>query len=79
MGGQQRRSSAAAARIYARVLDPGQWTRILLVVDLLVLYLGSAFALLIDTQVRSAGTNLWLALTFPVLVVAIMRARRSPD
>jgi exopolysaccharide biosynthesis polyprenyl glycosylphosphotransferase len=74
-----RRPSRTAVQIYARVLDAHQWTRILLATDYLVLYLGAALALLGDGSVRAVPTNRWLAAIFPVLVVTVMRARRSPD
>ena len=67
------------ARISARFMDAHQWSRILLVTDIVVLYLASSFALFADTPVRDVTTNRWLSAMFPLVVVGIMRARRSPD
>jgi exopolysaccharide biosynthesis polyprenyl glycosylphosphotransferase len=46
-------------------------------VDLMLLYVASAFALFGVSAIRSAPVNHWLTAAFPVLVVAIM-IRRNP-
>jgi exopolysaccharide biosynthesis polyprenyl glycosylphosphotransferase len=71
--------SRRALRISARILDAHQWTRMQLVTDFLVLYLAAGLALFADSPVRDVVTNRWLAAIFPLLVVATMRVRRSPD
>jgi exopolysaccharide biosynthesis polyprenyl glycosylphosphotransferase len=74
-----RPSRSNATRIYEVFTDPQQWLRILLVSDFVVLYLASCLALLANTPVRAITGNRWLAVAFPLLVVTLMRARRSPD
>jgi exopolysaccharide biosynthesis polyprenyl glycosylphosphotransferase len=68
-----------AIRISARLLDAQEWSRIQLLTDFIVLYLASSLALFADTPVRDVTTNRWLSGVFPLMVVAMMRTRRSPD
>ncbi len=68
-----------ALRISARLLDAQQWSRIQLLTDFAVLYLASSLALFADTPVRDVTTNRWLAGIFPLIVVGMVRTRRSPD
>lgn len=73
------RMAGAAARLCARLMDPRQWARTQLVLDFVVLYVASSFALFADTPARVVAANRWLAALFPLLVAGMMRARRSPD
>jgi exopolysaccharide biosynthesis polyprenyl glycosylphosphotransferase len=75
----RRYPSRRAVRISARLLDAQQWSRIHLLTDFAVLYLASSLALFADTPVRDVTTNRWLSAIFPLIVVGMMRTRRSPD
>lgn len=68
-----------AARVCARLMDSRQWGRTQLLLDIVVLYVASSFALFADTPVRIVTSNRWLAALFPLVLVGMMRARRSPD
>ncbi|HEY3727569.1 MAG TPA: exopolysaccharide biosynthesis polyprenyl glycosylphosphotransferase [Solirubrobacteraceae bacterium] len=50
-----------------------------LLTDLIVLYLAASVALFADPTISAQASNRWLAATFPVVVIAMMRAHRSPD
>jgi exopolysaccharide biosynthesis polyprenyl glycosylphosphotransferase len=75
----RRPPSQLAANICRRVLDTRDWARLKLLSDLVVLYLASSLALFADPSVRGVTSNRWLAAVFPLVVAAILRARRSPD
>jgi exopolysaccharide biosynthesis polyprenyl glycosylphosphotransferase len=66
------------AAILARMLDGPAWLRIRLVVDSVVLYLASGAALFAATRPWPAQDR-WLAATYPLLVLGLMYARRSPE
>ncbi len=68
-----------ARRVCARLINEHQWVRVLLLTDVLVLCLASSAALFADPPTRSSDFNHWLAAIFPVVVVAMLRMRRSPD
>ncbi len=68
-----------AARLGRRLVNPVQWSRIRLLTDAVVLYIASGMALLADAQVRSIASNRLIALAFPIVVIVMMRARRTPD
>ncbi len=63
----------------ARLLAPRAWSRLRLVIDVLMLCLASCAALLALAPVRIGTENRWLAGAFPFLVLAILQARRSPE
>ena len=44
-----------------------------------MLSLASGIALLATTPIRHVGAEVWLGVCFPVLVLAILYARRGPD
>jgi exopolysaccharide biosynthesis polyprenyl glycosylphosphotransferase len=71
--------SGSAAALIARALDGRAWLRLRLVVDLVALYLASAAALLPASGMRVSASGRWLVLAFPLLVVALLRARQSLD
>jgi exopolysaccharide biosynthesis polyprenyl glycosylphosphotransferase len=71
--------SKSVARVCRGLLDARQWNRVKLLTDLIVLYLASSLALFVDPSVRAVASNRWLAATFPIVVAAMMRARRQPD
>jgi exopolysaccharide biosynthesis polyprenyl glycosylphosphotransferase len=62
----------------ANLLDPHTWSQMRLLVDVLVLYLASSAALF-AAPTLSDNASRWLAATFPVLTIAILRTRRSAD
>jgi exopolysaccharide biosynthesis polyprenyl glycosylphosphotransferase len=62
----------------ARVLQPRPWSRLRLLVDLVTLYLASSAALF-AAPITNDATNRWMAAFFPLLTLAILHARRSPD
>ena len=66
-------------RLGARLIDPQQWARMLLLTDVVVLYIASTLALFADSAVRQVPDNRWLAAVFPLLVVGLLRARRAPE
>jgi hypothetical protein len=50
-----------------------------LLADVVVLYMASSAALFADASIRASVANRWLAVLFPMLVLMILHARRSPD
>jgi exopolysaccharide biosynthesis polyprenyl glycosylphosphotransferase len=72
-------ATRTAVRIRSQLLDPHHWARLQLVVDFIVLYMASTFALFADAPVGDVAVNRWLAGIFPVAVAGMMRARRAPD
>ena len=71
--------SHAAAVLSAWLVDPRHWSRLQLLTDIVVLYTAAMLALFADSSVRAVTSNRWLATIFPILVILMMRARRSPD
>jgi exopolysaccharide biosynthesis polyprenyl glycosylphosphotransferase len=67
------------ARLCARIVRARRWGRIQLLSDLVTLYLAAALAAFADPTMRASGSERWLAAVFPLVVTAMMRARRSPD
>jgi exopolysaccharide biosynthesis polyprenyl glycosylphosphotransferase len=61
------------------MLDPRAWGRLRFLIDVVVLYLASSAALFADSSVVNDATNHILAAGFPLLVIAILYARRGPD
>ena len=70
---------AAADRIYRLLVDRHDRARLRLVIDLVVLYLGSSVALLGFGEFGATPGNRWIAAGFPLVVATAMRARRAPD
>ncbi len=66
-------------RACVRVADPRGWLRIRLLIDVLLLYAASGLALLAAAGSSNAGSERWLAATFPLVAVTLLHARRSPD
>jgi exopolysaccharide biosynthesis polyprenyl glycosylphosphotransferase len=75
----ERPRSGHAAAIARGMLDPNHWARIRLVSDLMVLYVASSGAVFADASVRTTSADRLMALAFPIVVAAMMRARRAPD
>jgi len=61
-----------------RAIAAPAWSRIRLLVDVVVLYL-AATAALFAAPIPRNGTIEWLAAVFPIITIAIMHARQSPD
>jgi exopolysaccharide biosynthesis polyprenyl glycosylphosphotransferase len=74
------RASAASdrPRLADYLLAPRTWLRARFVVDVAVLYL-AAGAALFASPVHEMAQSRWLAVLFPVLVLALLYARRGPD
>src|SRR5438270_8990740 len=62
-----------------RMLGARAWSRLRFLVDVVVLYLASSVALFADSSVFRVGNDHVLAAGFPLLVIAILYARRGPD
>jgi exopolysaccharide biosynthesis polyprenyl glycosylphosphotransferase len=71
-------SHELVAGAMVRVLDVRNWSRLRALVDVVVLYLAASAALL-AAPVPGDAVSRWLAATFPLLALAIIHARRSPD
>ncbi|MBV9818573.1 MAG: exopolysaccharide biosynthesis polyprenyl glycosylphosphotransferase [Solirubrobacterales bacterium] len=77
--GRAERPRRFTARLAWYLADADSAARIRLVLDAFVLYLAAALALFADPTVRDVTSDRWLAISFPIAVTALMRARRSPD
>jgi exopolysaccharide biosynthesis polyprenyl glycosylphosphotransferase len=62
-----------------RALGTRAWSRLRFLVDVVVLYLAASAALFADTSVFTVGSDHILAAGFPLLVIAVLYARRAPD
>jgi exopolysaccharide biosynthesis polyprenyl glycosylphosphotransferase len=62
-----------------RMLSARAWGRLRFLVDVVVLYLASSAALFAHSSISNDSTNHLLAAGFPVLVIAMLQARRGPD
>jgi exopolysaccharide biosynthesis polyprenyl glycosylphosphotransferase len=62
----------------ARLIDGHNWSQVCLLLDLVVLYLASSAALFAAPALGDTASR-WLAAIFPLLTLAILRGRRSPD
>ena len=70
-----RRSPAdVLAAAIVPLLDAPNWTRLRLLVDIVVLYLASSAALFADPRISGAVANRWLAAIFPLIVLAFAYA-----
>ncbi len=68
-----------ATPILARLLAPRAWSRLRLLVDVVVLYLAASAAVFGAAHVGVVVDNHLVAVIFPLLAILAMRARRSPD
>ncbi len=73
------RSNDIASRVCRRLLNRHDWSRLRLILDLIVLYVASCLALVGFGRLGDVTSSRWLAGTFPLIVVSAMRARRAPD
>jgi exopolysaccharide biosynthesis polyprenyl glycosylphosphotransferase len=69
----------AVRDVYSRSLDARAWGRICLGVDVLVLALASCAALFADPSRHPPTSMRWLTAAFPLVVLVMMHARRTPD
>jgi exopolysaccharide biosynthesis polyprenyl glycosylphosphotransferase len=67
------------ARTNGRLLQPRAWARLRLTVDVVVLYLASSVTLFAAAPIRAVPADGWLAAIFPLVVLAMMHARPTPD
>jgi exopolysaccharide biosynthesis polyprenyl glycosylphosphotransferase len=72
-------SNRIAAGTLTRSLDARAWSRLRSLVDVVVLYLAASAALFAATSVRIVADDRWLSAIFPLVVLGLMHARRSPD
>jgi exopolysaccharide biosynthesis polyprenyl glycosylphosphotransferase len=61
------------------LLDPRVWARVRLGVDVLVLCAATVVALLAMASSHIDTADAWVAVSFPVIVLTTIHARRSPD
>ncbi len=73
-----RPTSDLLARALGHLLDARSWSQMRLLVDMVVLYLAASAALFAAPAITGSGAG-WLAAAFPIVTVAILRTRRSPD
>ena len=62
-----------------RLVDVRAWSRLRLLVDVVVLYLAASAALFASTPIRVVSADRWLAALFPIVVIAILQVWRTPD
>jgi exopolysaccharide biosynthesis polyprenyl glycosylphosphotransferase len=79
IGVRRNRSSAASTALVHRLLDARAGAGLRLSIDISVLYLASAIALLADGSIRSNWLDRALVLVFPVLVLVIIGVRRGAE
>jgi exopolysaccharide biosynthesis polyprenyl glycosylphosphotransferase len=71
-------SDAALTRVFSRALTGRSWSRLRLLMDVIVLYLASSAALFASPA--SAGSvSRWLAAAFPLVCLGLLHARPGPD
>jgi exopolysaccharide biosynthesis polyprenyl glycosylphosphotransferase len=71
-------SDATLTRLFAHALGGQSWSRLRLLMDVVVLYLASSAALF--AAPGADGTlSRWLAAAFPLLCLALLHARSGPD
>src|SRR5579884_61204 len=73
-----RSRQSVALNVLARALDPRRWAHIRLVADVLLLYLASSATLFADPAGIEPAER-WIAMLFPLMVMVLLRARRSSD
>jgi exopolysaccharide biosynthesis polyprenyl glycosylphosphotransferase len=73
-----RPTSDMVARAIGQLLNARSWSQMRLLVDMFVLYLAASAALFAAPAITGSGAG-WLAAAFPLVAVAILRTRRSPD
>ena len=63
----------------ARLLNPTSWSRLRLLVDVVVLYLASSVALFADPRISGTVASRWLAAIFPLIVLAFLYASNARE
>ena len=71
-------SDAALTRVFAHALGGRSWSRLRLLVDVVVLYLASSAALFASPD-AAGSLSRWLAAAFPLLCLGLLHARSGPD
>lgn len=71
------RAGTAATTVIERLLDPRAGAGVRVCIDVIVLYLAAALALVADSTIRSNWLDRALVLAFPPLVLVMMGVRRS--
>src|ERR1022692_2979222 len=72
-------SDSFVLRMATRLVDVRAWSRLRLLVDVVVLYLAASAALFASTPIRVVSADRWLAALFPIVVIAILQVWRTPD
>ena len=62
-----------------RLLDPPNWSRLRLLVDVVVLYVASSAALFADSNFSGTVASRWLAAIFPLIALAFLYAGKGRD
>jgi exopolysaccharide biosynthesis polyprenyl glycosylphosphotransferase len=75
----ERSSHPIAAATATRLLDGRSWSRLRTLADVIVLYLAASAALFAASAVRQVPADRWIAACFPLVVLAMLHARRGPD
>jgi exopolysaccharide biosynthesis polyprenyl glycosylphosphotransferase len=68
-----------AAGVARRALDVRSWSRLRLLLDTVVLYAASGMVLAASDAAYRSWTAAWVAASFPLLVLVLLRTRRTPD
>jgi exopolysaccharide biosynthesis polyprenyl glycosylphosphotransferase len=66
------------ADAYVRLLNPRAWARVRIILDVAVLFVASSAALFGDQTIRPSPAHYLLAASFPIVVLVMLQARRSP-
>jgi exopolysaccharide biosynthesis polyprenyl glycosylphosphotransferase len=77
--GRPIRTERATARLLVWALGDDAWMRTRLLVDTVLLCSAAAAALFADPAVSRGGADRWLALLFPLAMLALSHGRRGPD
>ena len=71
-------SDATLTRVFAHALGGRSWSRLRLLVDVVVLYLASSAALFAAPD-ADGSLSRWLAAAFPLVCLGLLHARSGPD
>lgn len=75
----RRTQAMRPANLSRLLIDPRRWSQVTLLVDVVILYLAASIALLAAPRVAATNVDRVIALGFPIVVIAMMRSRRSPS
>jgi exopolysaccharide biosynthesis polyprenyl glycosylphosphotransferase len=75
----RRSAGDLAAGDLGRLLDAPSWSRLRLLVDIVVLYLASSAALFADPAITASAASRWLAAIFPLIVLGFLYASNGKE